>query len=188
MKTRLKLVAFAAVALVFLCSIIYLVSVGGIWPSKTARPVPYQNSGQLLLDVQALPVIGPKDNEPTTKDWDAYIAVARRIQVTSPDITKAALRQLSLIPAHPRENLKCMLLIRVSFECRAGLVREGIHGGWLSRSPPNQTNAPRDMNWPVGRRLGRFYLMGTIEGYLGKPYAADEEFEWMLAHSKWRNL
>jgi hypothetical protein len=95
---------------------------------------------------------------------------------------------MSSVPSKFNDNIRCMLLLRVCFQCPPGRTLSGIHGGWLSYSAQARAAGPRDMGWPIEQRLGRFHLVDTIDGYLGTPYSADEEFDWMLKNCTWRVL
>lgn len=180
-----KLTALALVALLVLSFTIFHCS---RLRSPTAQATPYQASDQLVRDLKQLPVIAEAKDEPSAREWGHYVSMAKRLQLSNPDIIKSALRQVSALPARLEDNIRVMLLLRVCFECPSGAMRSGTHDGWVSASAYRANRRAKDMNWPVEYKSGRFSLEDSIDGYLGSPYDPEAEFGWMLANGKWRKL
>jgi len=153
-----------------------------------SQPKGYKDSAELAARIEQLPEIaGVGPQSATAAQWDPYISLARSMRVSDPEIVNGALRQASGVRPRMQSGAKLMILLRVCFECPAGRSPSGLRGGWISIRGETGKK-PNDMNWPVGQRFGRFYLRNTLDGYMGTPYDALGEFEWMLANCRWRNL
>jgi hypothetical protein len=145
-----------------------------------------------VATIRALPEINSTGVSGTFRDWDRYVKVARAIQVTEKSVIVDALSQFSDESANPKlqDQIKAMIVLRVCFEAPKGskmLAPSGRHGGWNSGGAGR--HYPRDMNWPVARAIGRFYVVELISGYRG-TYLWDpvSEFRWFEANGKKRKL
>jgi hypothetical protein len=156
--------------------------------------LPYSSEGDLLSAIKGLPFIGQRGREGSGQEWRAYVAVARRMRATRPDVIASALHGVSP-PAQVHgldllDGIRSMLLLRVCFECPERGVDYTISGGWISFSAfGDKRSEPTNCNWPVACAFGRFHSIDTLDGYDSyHPYDPAAEFRWMLINCRWRDL
>ena len=187
--------------IIFVFSIVCIICIGVVCKlsmRSILQVAPYGNASELVSNLYALPVPTNLSVVSDNRDWQPYIIIARRIKVSEPRIAEEALRQVPKVRS-AWLPIKTMILLRVCFECPPGTERRDVVGTFISSYGPgsdavsfsallNRKNGSTDVNWPVARRFGRFYLQGNIGGYVGPPYDPEGEFEWLRAKGKWRTL
>lgn len=178
-----KLIAMTLIAMCF-TPVAYLAGHTLLRPAIGARGAPYLDPAEIIRSVNSLPTI--ELHVQNRADWDSYVEVARHLRSTKPEIITAALRQLCTDHPSFRDKYKLMILLRVSFDCRRASTGSATSRGWISQSQAAAGRTSRGPNWPVSYCLGRFTLVDSIDGHLGKPYDASAEFAWMLQNCGWR--
>jgi hypothetical protein len=149
---------------------------------------PFENSQQIVAEINRLPVIQSDNSDSSRESWLAYESVAKRLKATDNEITLRAFAEMS--PSNRRNSLsiqqKVMLLLRVSFECPAG-SQAPYQGGWVYDALQVEGRTNFDANWPVLPSFSGFILQSDIDGYVGPPYEPVEEFKWRIANCRWRD-
>jgi hypothetical protein len=157
--------------------------------SKNTTAIPYKSDEEMVSEIKQLPMIGVNSAETTSYQWRSYTLIAKRMKVTNTNTIMTALNRVADDKqANLYNDIKLMILLRVCFKIPSGRFPGYIHGGWVSDSAMHENKIIQDENWPVGRRLGHYYLEDTISGYQGPPYDPVMDFQWRLENGEWRDL
>ncbi|MDB6065080.1 MAG: hypothetical protein JWR26_1288 [Pedosphaera sp.] len=179
----------------FTNAIVFVTCIFGIsyflWSStqlKNTTGIPFKDSNEMASEIAKLRAIGTPGVNPNNDDWKQYAQLALNAQVTDKYVVKGALLQVISNKTARFTDVKLMILLRVCFECRQDARRDGVFGGFTSASAFDAGRTNLDMNWPVRRTFGVFWLQDTIDGYMGAPYDPVAEFDWFSANCSWRKL
>jgi hypothetical protein len=184
MKKMLLIVSCCAIAVV----ILWFVS-NSVIQSQSSKALPYEDSSQMTFDINNLPAIGIDKAKLDQRDWEKFISVSKRMKSTDPAIVESGIELASKNTKLVRfGGIKMMILLRVCFKCPSNEWQTNVYGGWVSFSAQSAGRRIQDMNWPVGKAFGCFYLIDTIDGYTGQPYDPVAEYRWMKSHCEWRKF
>ena len=110
-----------------------LIAVFAFCGRSTSNPgQPYQTSAQLVLDLGQLPNVALPPGATREAQWRLYIAVAKRMKQSPPELVKQALHDASVNHGGALAGARLMLLLRVCFECSSaarppkGVRRMGV--------------------------------------------------------------
>ena len=145
--------------------------------------------------VAALRSLAPwSDRNFSPSEWAQYQRVAALFTKASPDVVKTALSQFVLeamaADDHGDEDeSKPFILMRVLFDLpdRADAAELKSFKGWTNWPGPDAASKV-NLGWPVRWSAGKPRLEATYEGSMGLPYAAAEEYDWLLQHRSFRDL
>ena len=151
------------------------------------RERPFASSSELADTILSLPDV-ERGGESARHALNPYVRVAIRMKATDRQVVRAALIQLRNDPPSDPIEIKLMILIRICFICPSGTLPIGQHGGWIPAKQSATNSNVYDINWPVERRFGHFYLRDDIVGYTGTGYDPVKEFDWMATNCQWRSL
>jgi hypothetical protein len=149
------------------------------------RSQPYTSAAELATDIAALPLAGT-GGESKWNELEAHGRIAKRMKVSEANVIRAALLELRTKSYQEPIEVKVLVLLRVCFACPDSIMSLDKHGGWLSATPAKTNTFVRDMNWPVERRFGHFFLRDEILGYVGSGHDPVKEFDWMATNCHWR--
>ncbi len=135
-----------------------------------------------------------RDGDLDDREWANYVNVARSVQQTSPEVVKDALAQFMRDANAARFegyeiSSKPFLLMRVVFDLPESAPESSRRSfkGWTNWPAPDDSGNV-SLSWPVSWSTGQPRLVADYTGSEGKPYAAVEEYHYLLNHFVYRKL
>jgi hypothetical protein len=125
-------------------------------------------------------------------DWENYIRVARQVQNADPKTVESALEAFMQSAFNEQfkgyeSESKPFLLMRVVFQLPEAAPEKERRSfkGW-ENWPPADANGNVNLSWPVSWRTGRPELLDSYQGSMGEPYAAADEYRYLLSRYPYR--
>lgn len=148
---------------------------------------------QLLTSLNALSP-WTEQQDFSESEWGRYLTVARMVQKTDSATVESTLNKFLARAAKEsfagsETESKPFILLRAVFDLpeAAPVERRRSFKGWTNWPKPN-ADGQVSLAWPVSWRTGKPHLVAPYEGSLGLPYAADQEYRYMLDNFPYRNL
>ena len=148
---------------------------------------------ELVNQLRALPP-WRAESDFTDEDWSKYIALAQRLQSVDSGVVEAGVgefvRQSLQEPYQGYDSQsKPFLLMRVLFDIpeRAPAANHFSFKGWTNWPAPDANNQV-NLSWPVSWQTGKPQLLDRYDGSMGRPYAAADEYRYLLQTFPYRKL
>lgn len=137
----------------------------------------------------------PADTSFSSKDWENYIRVARRVQSTEPNEIKKSIYSFLTSQGIPDDTIeenytKIFLLLRVVFDLPEDAPEETLRSfvGWSNWSEAVIGEKRINLSWPISWAWPKPKLVSGCFGREGVPYFAVEEYEYLLNTFPYRKL
>ena len=128
------------------------------------------------------------------EEWDNYLKVAGAVQQSPPEVVESALDRFMQEALHEEfkgyeSESKLFLLMRVVFDLPevAPANQRRSFKGWVNW-PEADSEGYVNLAWPLSWEAAKPRLIAPYEGSEGIPYAASQEYRYLLKHFPYRRL